>query len=272
MSNNEFTKDEIISGVENDEFFLEYQPQFNANCDKIVGVEALIRWQHPTLGKLYPDSFISLVENHKFLVHYIGSFVYSEAIKASALWKKKTGSYLLVSINIGVKQLESTELVYWIMDVANEYRVPPKYLKIEVTENVSPENYVLIKRTLEYFSINGFSISIDDFGTGGATMNYLKMFPVHEVKIDRTYTEPVPYNEHYSKLCRAIIAFANAMDFSIVVEGIEEPDQIEFFRNEGVDKFQGFYFSKPVNLVELLTIENEFGKSVLGSLGLKEAS
>lgn len=256
------TKEDVIRGVDNDEFFLEFQPQFGINCDVIEGAEALVRWAHPVHGTLYPNSFINFIESNKYLVNYLGSYVYANTIKASSFWKKKTGRYLSVSVNLGVKQLEDPALVDWVMNISKEYHVPPRFVKVEVTENAVPTNIVAIKRTLELFSINGFKVSIDDFGTGGATMNYLRLFPVHQIKIDKSFSETVPYNEEANKLCLALIAFADKMGFEVVVEGIENSSQLEFFKRAGATLYQGYLLSKPIRLEKMLNIDERIERSL----------
>ncbi|AEB74796.1 bifunctional diguanylate cyclase/phosphodiesterase [Clostridium botulinum] len=231
--------------VDNKEFILHYQPQANLSSGNVIGVEALIRWNHPSIGLIYPDKFIPLAEKTGLIIP-MGRWVISEACRQNKLWHDAGFKDLIVSINLSALQFEEKDLVDTIKNELIKANLPPKYLEIEITEGILMENTEQAIRTLCELKDIGVKIAIDDFGTGYSSLSYLKEFPIDRLKIDRSFISGIP-REDNGAIANIIIELAKSLNLKVVAEGTETREHITFLKERNCDTIQGYYFSKPVS-------------------------
>jgi len=225
---------------------LYYQPQVDAQTEMIIGVEALMRWHHPEHGPVPPDEFIPLAEESG-LILTLGQWL----IKTSCIQGKKIVDSGLkdisVAINISGQQIKEEHFCSDIVAALEESGLEARNLKIELTESILMENTNLVIEKLQQIRQLGISIAIDDFGTGFSSMNYLKIFPISQLKIDKSFVSGLPDGEEDSAITRAIIAMAHGLGLSVVAEGVEEQAQADFLSELGCDVFQGYYYARPLS-------------------------
>lgn len=246
---------ELRKALEEDQFELFYQPQFDLNSGSIVGVEALIRWRHPQQGLLCPEVFIPFAEESGLIVP-IGEWVLRRACETLRAWQDAGLDLerLAVNINLSSKQLRHEHLYNHVFDVLDEFGVEPQHLELEITEGTLMHDPVSAARILQRFMDAGIEISIDDFGTGYSSLSYLKQLPINKLKIDRSFVKDIPESQNDIKIARAIIALARSMELTVVGEGIETAEQADFLRREGCDIGQGFYYSTPIPKDEMAAL------------------
>jgi diguanylate cyclase (GGDEF)-like protein/PAS domain S-box-containing protein len=246
---------ELRQAVPRGELVLHYQPQIEPSRARIVGVEALVRWNHPRLGLLAPARFIPLAEETR-LIGAVGDWVVHAACRQARAWRDAGLPLVRVAVNLAPQQFEDPKLVDRIAAWLIESRVDPSQLEVEITESnamANPDRTV--ERLLELKAI-GIHVSIDDFGTGHSSLSYLKRFPVESLKIDRGFLRDVPDDQDSATLCSAMIGLAHSLGLSVVAEGVETAAQYDFLRDRECDLLQGFLFSRPVppeRLAELLS-------------------
>lgn len=235
---------ELRQAIEKEEFFLVYQPQFDLNKQKIVGVEALIRWQHPVKGTLLPLDFVPLAEETGLIVP-IGEWVLRKACSQNKEWQEAGLSPLRVAVNVTAQQFKHYDLVAVVGRILEETRLDPKYLEIELTENVILSNHEIIKATVRLKKL-GVIIAIDDFGTGYSSLSYLHKIPLDRLKIDGSFISHINSPEDDEVIIRAIIAMAKNLNLEVLAEGVETSDQLNFLKKYDCKDIQGFYFSTPL--------------------------
>jgi diguanylate cyclase (GGDEF)-like protein/PAS domain S-box-containing protein len=240
--------------LENNEFELHYQPQILVKTSKIFGAEALIRWNHPKLGRIMPDAFIKLAEETGLIVS-IGAWVVREACRFGRRWLDAGGPGI-VSVNVSPRQFESASFVDVVASALVESRFPPSCLWLEITESLimrSPETAAAIIADLRAMGVRSF---IDDFGTGYSSLNHLRRFPVDGLKIDQVFMRDIggPHNMGNDvTLVRAIIGVGRAMNLSIVAEGVETQAQHDFLAAHDCEIAQGYLYARPMPEAEMLT-------------------
>lgn len=235
---------ELRHAIERQEFVLHYQPKIDALTGQVVGMEALVRWQHPQRGLVPPGMFIELAEQTN-MVSAIGEWVMHEACRQTLHWHEAGLAHLRVSVNVSPQQLLNKNLMSTI-DAALSSGLDPKHLVVEITESgmVGKEERVIA--ILNEIKNHGPLLSIDDFGTGYSSLSYLKRLPVDELKIDRSFIIEVPDNSQDCAIVRAIVGMAESLGLQLVVEGVEEQVQLDYLTGIGCRLIQGFYFSKPL--------------------------
>ncbi len=226
-----------------------YQPQIETNSGKIIGTEALIRWQHPELGLVSPTKFIPVAEEMGLIIP-IGEWVLRTACKQNKIWQQAGFPPLRISVNMSSRQFESDNLLQMIKKALIDSELDPIYLELELTESVlmaeeTDEINNIISLLTELRSI-GIKISIDDFGTGYSSLSYLKRFPVNSLKIDRSFVKDIPTDNDDAAITKAIIALAHSLRLYVIAEGVETLEQLEFLRNQQCEIIQGYYFSTPL--------------------------
>jgi len=234
----------LRQALEKDQFTLYYQPQLDINSLRIVGAEALIRWQNPELGLISPAEFIPMAEETGLIVP-IGEWVLRTALKEATAWNE-SGHRLKVAVNVSALQFQKKNCVKLIQQILWKAKFDPKYLELELTEGVTllhPENAIAKLKALKELGVN---ISIDDFGTGYSSLSYLKDLPVTTVKIDRSFMKDITTDRRDKAVVAAIVAMANTMDFDVIAEGVETEDQLAILNELKCDQVQGFLFSKPL--------------------------
>jgi diguanylate cyclase (GGDEF)-like protein len=238
-------ENDLRHAVARREFELYYQPRVDVEDTRLVGMEALIRWNHPSKGLVAPDEFIPLAEDTGLIIP-IGRWVIEEACAQNKAWQMAGMPYLRVSVNISAVQFKQKDLLDTIQYALEKTGLDPKYLEVEVTETVVMENASHAIVTLESLSKMGIHVSIDDFGTGYSSLSYLKRFPINKLKIDRSFIRDVSSDMDDAAIVRATIALAHNLRLRVVAEGVENEDQLQFLRALGCDEYQGYYKSKPL--------------------------
>jgi len=231
------------------ELHLLYQPKIDLPSRKIIGVEALVRWHHPSLGLISPDRFIPIAEETGLIVP-IGEWVLRTACEKIRDWRAQ-GIELPVAVNLSARQFRQRNLAQTINRILSETGVPPACLEIEITESDVMENAENAIATLDELKARGINISIDDFGTGYSSLSYLKRFPLDILKIDRSFVRDIAVDSDDAAIVEAIIALARSLDIKVVAEGVESESQVTFLNRSGCDFAQGFLFSPPVRAEEI---------------------
>lgn len=237
---------ELQKALLNKQFILHYQPRINATTKRIVGAEALLRWQHPTLGSISPVEFIPVLEEMG-LIHEVGAWVMEAACHQLKDWRNSGNSDFVMSVNLSAVQFRDIRLAQEIGAVIIRTGIPPEYLEFELTETAIMEDVAQTQTTLALLKEIGVQLAVDDFGTGYSSLGYLRSFPLDTLKVDRTFVSELPGNSSDRSLTSAIIAMARSLNLHVVAEGIETQAQAEFLLEKQCDEFQGFLYSKPVD-------------------------
>jgi len=239
--------------LDNDEFHLLYQPKVCAKTGKITGMEALIRWNNPVVGNVTPDEFIPLAEDTGLIVP-IGNWVLTEACQQAKKWIDKGFDDIEISVNLSFRQFKNSDLPEIVAKTLSEINLPGKYLTLEITESLLMDNIGMATEQLEQLKQLGLKIAIDDFGTGYSSLNYLKQFPLDYLKIDRTFVKDILTNKNDASLTSAIIALSHNLDLTVIAEGVELIEQLEFLKKAGCEEIQGFLVSPPISHYEFGTL------------------
>jgi diguanylate cyclase (GGDEF)-like protein len=230
----------LREGLRNNEFHLYYQPKIEFSSGKLLGVEALIRWHHPTLGVLGPDRFIHVAEASNFIIA-LGKWVIEQACRQASAWQRAGLPHFSIAVNLSTNQLTDPSLAEHVSGALRASGVNPAMLEFEITETAVMKNMVEATALLESLRALGVRIAIDDFGTGYSSLAYLKALPVDVLKVDRAFVRHLPYNRDDLAITRAVIAMAHGLSMTVVAEGVEAQCQFDSLRDEGCDEFQGFY-------------------------------
>ncbi|MGA2836390.1 MAG: EAL domain-containing protein [Acidimicrobiales bacterium] len=240
---------ELDSALASREFRLLYQPIFDLEEMQMRGVEALIRWQHPTKGILTPDRFIHVLEDSGDIVD-VGRWVLDEACRQLAVWQS-VGQDLTMSVNVSMRQLDSNEFVGHVRSALDTYGLDPTSLIIEITESVLMKDANATVSRLHRLKDLGVKLAIDDFGTGYSSLAYLRQFPVDVLKIDRSFVSEMSGSPDAAALIHTLVELGHTLGLVTLAEGIEQPSQIEGLRSERCQHGQGFLFSRPVIASEI---------------------
>jgi len=226
--------------------FLLYQPTFDLQSEAVIGVEALLRWRHPTRGVLMPADFIPLAESGGLIVP-IGRWVLHEACRQAAAWHAQ-GDSLGVSVNVSARQLDTDELIDDVRDALRESALNPMSLTLEVTESALMRDPQAAAERLHLLKGLGVRIAIDDFGTGYSSLTYLRQFPADAVKIDRSFINGIATSKKSTALIRTLVQLGKALEIETLAEGIEDQQQLDTLQREQCDQGQGFLFSRPLDV------------------------
>ncbi len=232
--------------MERHEFRLCYHPLLDARTNQIVSCEALIRWQHPELGLLLPDSFIPLAEDTGLIIP-IGEWVLRAACQQHRRWRKAGLTPVRVAVNISACQFRRGNLLATVERVLSETGTEPNYLELELTESILMQAPDEARETLNDLKALGVHLAIDDFGTGYSSLSYLKLFPIDRLKIPREFVRDITSNPDDATIAKAIVSLGNNLNMRVVAEGVERIDQLEFLVSHGCDELQGFYFAQPMS-------------------------
>jgi EAL domain-containing protein (putative c-di-GMP-specific phosphodiesterase class I) len=240
------TETALRRAIEREEFRVYFQPEVSVESGRIVGVEALVRWEHPERGLVGPDAFIALAEETGLIVP-IGTWVLNEACTLARRWQVERlgGDPLVVRVNVSARQLAADDLVDVVAAALERSGVDPEHLCLEVTESVLVEDPDASARKLAALKAVGVKIAVDDFGTGYSSLEYLRRFPVDCVKIDRSFVRGIPHSSEDVAIVNAVIDLGHALGLSVTAEGVETDEQLDRLQSNGCDTAQGFLFSRP---------------------------
>jgi diguanylate cyclase (GGDEF)-like protein len=247
---------EIRRGMDTDEFELYYQPQINTKTNHIVGLEALVRWNHPEKGFLSPDLFIPIAEESTLIIH-LGELILNKAAEQMKIWNNKGIDPGFVSVNVSVAQLRYKDFIQTIKRILDKVSERKTWLELEITESFTIENPKQAIQLLNEIREMGVGLAIDDFGTGYSSLSYLKNLPVNKLKIDRAFIKDIPENKGDKALVRAIVAMTKGLNICVIAEGVETERQEEFLKGIYCSTMQGYLFAKPMsveNIEEFLII------------------
>lgn len=232
--------------LDNDELEVFYQPKVNIESGEINSVEALLRWHHPQLGQILPSDFIPLAEESG-LINIIGEWVLRQACRQSIAWQKLGLPAIRVAVNVSGYQLQFHSFLATVTNILAETGLDPNLLELEVTETVVMQNPESANNILTAIQKLGVHMAIDDFGTGYSSLAHLKRFPISSLKIDRSFVIDIESNNQDAAIASAIIDMGNTLDLNIIVEGVETPGQLHFFKERNCHEVQGFLYSAPVS-------------------------
>ena len=235
----------LRKAIENNEFVVYYQPQINISTGEVVGMEALVRWNNPFLGMVSPMDFIPLAEETGLIIP-IGEFVLRTACKKNKEWQDKGYTHQRVAVNLSARQFQQKNLMEVIQNILEETGLEPKWLELEITESIAMQDMNYTLTVLEKLIDLGIHISLDDFGTGFSSLNYLKLLPINILKIDKSFVNDIDKSSKEAAIARAIISMAHSLSLVIVAEGVEHIGQLDFLKGQGCEKAQGYLFSRPV--------------------------
>ncbi len=238
-------ENELHAALKRNEMLVYYQPLIDLHSGQVTAVEALIRWQHPTLGMISPAKFIPIAEANGAIVP-IGEWVLRTACAQNRAWQLAGFTPIRMSVNLSARQFEQPYLVEVINQILEETELQASDLELEVTESFLMGNIERSIKTLKQLRELGIWLALDDFGTGYSSLNYLKRFPVNMLKIDRSFVQDVISNADSAAVTNAIIALAKSLRLNITAEGVETQEQLDYLKMQGCDEGQGYYFSRPV--------------------------
>jgi len=250
----------LRSGLERDEFFVKYQPQWDLKTSRMMGAEVLLRWQSHDFGLMAPSEFIAFTENSG-LIFDLGQWVLRTACIQAKNWSLAGYEDFKVAVNISGKQLKQPDFLEMVGRVIHETGVTPKSLELEFTESVIMEDAEKTIDTLRALKKMGVQLSIDNFGTGYSSLNYLKHFPIDRIKIDRSFVADLDSNNNDAALVEAIISMGHSLNRKVLAEGVENSDQLHFLTTLRCDEAQGYYLALPMSAEELTKmLEETHGK------------
>ncbi|WP_139491662.1 putative bifunctional diguanylate cyclase/phosphodiesterase [Brevibacillus dissolubilis] len=251
-------ENELRKSLAREEFLLHYQPRIDLASHKIISVEALVRWQHPEMGLVAPAKFIPLAEETGLIIP-LGEWVLRTACKQNKAWQTAGHPPIPIAVNLSVQQFQQKDLVETIERILVETDLSPHYLELEVTESIPLLDVNSSIDKLKRLKDRGIKISIDDFGTGYSSLHYLKRFPIHALKIDRTFVHNLTIDPYDSDIITCIIAMAHSLRVKVIAEGVETEAQRSFLVDQNCDEIQGFLFSPPVPSDEMAALFTTFG-------------
>lgn len=251
--------------LERDEFKLYYQPRINVQTGRVVGMEALLRWEHPTKGLLAPSIFIPVLEETSKIIE-VGHWIFRQSCAFNAAIERKGLGPLRVSVNLSTRQFHDEQLLQCIEDICTKNNFDTFNLEVEITESLLIENVDTAVEILDGLHEAGIHIAIDDFGTGYSSMSYLKRLPIDLLKIDKSFVNDIPDDKDDVAIVSAIVALGKTMGMSLVAEGVETEEQLQFFREVEQCEIQGFYISKPLPEEEFVKWLINYNKRIEDSI------
>ena len=235
---------QLRDAVVKNQFVLHYQPQLDLASGRVIGAEALIRWQHPTEGLLYPAKFIEIAEQTG-LITDIGSWVLKEACHQAVTWQKNGIDYVVVSVNVSALQLRRGNMVTVVQTILDETGLEPCFLELELTESILIENIDQTVLQLNQLKALGIKLSIDDFGTGYSNLAYLHKFNIDKLKIDQSFVRNID-NPANQAIVKAIVQIGHALGYRVIAEGVETEAMKTHLLTSQCDEAQGYLFAKPI--------------------------
>jgi EAL domain-containing protein (putative c-di-GMP-specific phosphodiesterase class I) len=243
----------LVSALKNKEFFMTYQPVFDIRTKKIIGMEALIRWLHPEMGIILPETFIPIAESSD-LINKIGKWVLKEVCAQISIWQKAGFYGLKYSINVSPRQLLQNIFPKEIERIIDSNGLLPAIFEIEITETILMNQLNLSEEVLRGIHKIGVKISIDDFGTGYSSLVHLKQFPISSLKIDKSFIRDITTDPNDAIIVSTLIALSKKLGLNIIAEGIENAEQLQFLIDNDCILGQGYYLSYPLSVKEMTAL------------------
>jgi diguanylate cyclase (GGDEF)-like protein len=250
---------DLRSALDAGQFRLAYQPIYNLNELTVVGVEALIRWEHPTLGTIQPDDFIPMLETSGHIIE-VGRWVLREACAQMVAWRAR-GSDLTVSVNVSGRQLDRDSIVDHVREALESSGLAPSHLTVEITETVLMNDLEGTSRRLQELKDLGVQIAIDDFGTGYCSLAYLQRLPIDCLKIDRSFTDAITRTPESEVIIQTLVQLGRSLGLKTLAEGVENTGQVDYLRDQMVNEAQGFLLARPLDAA---TLEDQILDPILG--------
>ncbi|RZT21419.1 bifunctional diguanylate cyclase/phosphodiesterase [Fictibacillus sp. BK138] len=235
----------LRKALERNEFHIVYQPQIDVKTGQVIGAEALLRWEHPEWGSISPAEFIPIAEETGLILQ-IGEWVLRGACLQNKQWQKYGFRELRVAVNISSRQFQQSDLVERVSEILKETGLAPEYLELELTESIIQDSKYAVAK-MQQLKEMGIHLSIDDFGTGYSSLSYLKTFPIHTLKIDRSFTSNIYTDSKDASLVETIISMAHNLNLKVIAEGVETEEQLQFLQQKQCNEAQGYFFSRPIS-------------------------
>jgi EAL domain-containing protein (putative c-di-GMP-specific phosphodiesterase class I) len=251
------------ASLKNDDFIVYYQPQVDGLNDKIIGMEALVRWNHPSMGIVSPSKFIPLAESTGLIVD-LDRYVMKTAMKQLSKWYAKGLNPGVLALNLSVKQLKEDDFIDNLQAIIHSTNCRAQWIELEVTEGQVMSNPEESIKILNEISSLGLDLAVDDFGTGYSSLSYLKKLPISKLKIDQEFVRELPHDEDDVAIAKAVIALAKSLNLDIIAEGVETQEQKKFLIENGCKNIQGYFYSRPMpadEIEELLLKDSILGKN-----------
>jgi EAL domain-containing protein (putative c-di-GMP-specific phosphodiesterase class I) len=242
-------EDDIRQALDQGQFVLHYQGQFNSR-DKLTGAEVLVRWQHPVQGMMSPALFIPFAEETGLILP-LGNWVLETACKLLASWEKiPRMNKLVLAVNVSALQFRQSDFIETVVNIIHKSGANPQRLKLELTESMLIENLDDIIHKMLSIKELGVGFSLDDFGTGFSSLSFLKRLPLDQLKIDQSFIKDVHSDPNGAAIAKTIVALGKSLGLNVIAEGVETVEQREFLSNAGCHAYQGYLFSRPLALTE----------------------
>lgn len=261
-------ENDLRKAIDKHELTLFYQPQIDIAKGEIVGLEALVRWQHSHRGLVSPAHFIPLAEETG-LIEPLGLWVLKHACERFNHWRKMGIDFGKIAVNISARQFRRDNFDETVMNVLSQTQLPPELLELELTETSAMENAADTIDMLKRLHGMGLSLAIDDFGTGYSSLAYLKRFPIHKLKVDRSFIKDIDTNKHDAAIAKSIIDLGHNMSLSVIAEGVERIEQANWLKEKGCDQIQGFYYAKPLSEEQLIAMLSDASKVIVDKSRVK---
>lgn len=236
---------DLHDAVKKNQFVVYFQPFVELKSHKLVGNEALMRWQHPEQGLISPAQFISLAEESGLMIR-MGEWILREACKQTKAWQDQGFSNLFVAVNLSPIQFKQKNLISIVSDILTETALPPECLELEITESSVMSNIEQAITTMKALHALGINLSLDDFGTGYSSLSYLKKFPIQKLKIDQSFVRDLGMINNHKPLADIIILLSHSLNLKVIAEGVETITQLNYLQEKNCDEAQGYYFGKPM--------------------------
>jgi diguanylate cyclase (GGDEF)-like protein len=262
---------ELFKAIENKQWQLLFQPKVDIKQGRIIGAEALLRWDHPERGLISPFEFMAFAEERKHIIP-IGEWVIQQACRQLSKLNSMDINDFQIAINLSGVQLSDEHLVEVILKELVRYDIPPRLLNIEITETAMMDNIDIASKILARLNSRGIAIAVDDFGTGYSSMNYLKTLPISVLKIDRSFIKDICNDPNDDQIVRTMISMAHGLNLRVVAEGVEDKEQLQLLNRYGCDEIQGYLFSRPIpsdELIDIIKHPNETIHHLLASSAVK---